>query len=383
MKAQSRNRTLPADFPLVVFYVSGHGFGHAARCGAIIRELRRQASAVRVMVRTSSPAWLYPDAVQHVPLQTDVGVLQVDSLTILVDETIRQAAEFEQTRPRLLQREVAALSSLNPRVIVADTPPVAFDVAAELGIPGLALGNFSWDWIYAGLGSTRPEVDDVVAGIVASEQRATLLLRLPFHHDMQAFPRREDVPLVAEVSALDRDTARRQFNLPLDRPIVLISYGGLGVRNLDVAALAGIPEVFFVTTAAVTGEMPDNLLVLPPTAEGYADLLRASDAVMMKPGYGTVADCTANQVPMIYTRRHGFPEEDILVAAMEHSGHAVALPAEELSAGRIRSAVEQALASGRSWNPVRADGAAVIARRLIEQAGVAVPFEGTCDELVP
>jgi hypothetical protein len=372
-----------ADSPLIVWYVSGHGFGHGARSGLVMRELRRLAPRIQIMARTVTPSWLYPAEVQRTPVEVDVGVLQADSLTMLVDETIVRAAEFERARPAIVSAEANAVTRLHASAVVGDIPPLAFDVAAEIGVPGLAIGNFSWDWIYARLGNTHPEVDEVVESIRASERRTTLLFRLPFHDEMAAFPRREDVSLIANVSRADRRATRRRLGLPEEEPVVLISYGGFALRRLEPSLLGAVHGVTFVTTTPPTGIVPPNVVTLPLQTDGYRDLLAACDAVMMKPGYGTVADCIANRVPMIYTSRPGFGEEAVLVGAMERFARAVALPPDDLFAGRIRPAVEQALALGTPWAPMDLDGATVIARRILEMSGLAGYREHPCGAPTP
>lgn len=344
----------------------------------VMDALRRQASRVQILVHTNSPTWLYPPSVSTVPVHVDVGVLQRDSLTIMADETIIRAAAFERERPALADAEANTLQPFRPLAIVGDIPPLAFEVAARLGVPGIAVGNFSWDWIYAGLGSSRPEIHELVASIVASERLATLLLRLPFHDVMGAFPRIEDVPLIAHVSCKDRQATRRSLGLPVDRPLVLISYGGFAFEQLNTAIFATVPDVQFVATAPLCGTPPPNLITLPMQTDRYHDLLAACDAVMMKPGYGTVADCVANRVPMIYTSRPGFREEEILIGAMERVGRAVPLPADALYAGQLRPAIERALADRSPWAPLRVDGADVVARRILEIAGRADLMDLPC-----
>ncbi len=45
----------------VVFYISGHGLGHATRAIEVLRALatRDPAAPPRVVVRTSAPRWLF------------------------------------------------------------------------------------------------------------------------------------------------------------------------------------------------------------------------------------------------------------------------------------------------------------------------------------
>ena len=46
-----------------------------------------------------------------------------------------------------------------------------------------------------------------------------------------------DIPFVARHARADRtrDEVRRELSLPVDRPLVLASFGGYGVKGLDLA----------------------------------------------------------------------------------------------------------------------------------------------------
>src|SRR3954454_19539719 len=82
----------------IVFYISGHGFGHASRAIELIREIVTARPTLRVVVRTSVPQWLFaPVARADVEVQaveTDTGVVQFDSLSLDEEQTIRNASRF-------------------------------------------------------------------------------------------------------------------------------------------------------------------------------------------------------------------------------------------------------------------------------------------------
>jgi UDP:flavonoid glycosyltransferase YjiC (YdhE family) len=299
----------------------------------------------------------------------DVGIVQVDSLTPLIDETVTRAIAFERERPRLVEAECGVLAELAPSLIIGDIPPLAFDVAARLGVPGIAIGNFAWSWIYRQIGRDRPEVEEIVERTAASEAQASLLLRLPLHDAMASFPRIEEAPLIAHFSHADRAATRRTMlesgARADDQPLALLSFGGMGIQRLELMRLAETPHVTFVLPVRPEGAIPPNLLICPEEVVPYHDLFAACDVVVMKPGYGTVADCLANRVPMVYATRPGFAEEAILVDAMHQLGRAAFVPPEELYAGRIGPAIEAVLALSDSWAPVAPDGAEQIARRLL------------------
>jgi hypothetical protein len=80
---------------LIVFYISGHGFGHASRDIELIRAIRALRADARVIVRTSVPRWFFASIADQVELQAfeaDTGVVQRDSLSLDDEETARRAA---------------------------------------------------------------------------------------------------------------------------------------------------------------------------------------------------------------------------------------------------------------------------------------------------
>jgi L-arabinokinase len=113
--------------------------------------------------------------------------VQADTLSTDLAATQRAYAAIDADASRLVDAEVTAVAAYRPALVFADIPALAFDVAAELGVPGVAMTNFSWDWIYADYASELPAFAALVGSLRASYARATLLLRLPLHGDLGAF----------------------------------------------------------------------------------------------------------------------------------------------------------------------------------------------------
>ena len=145
--------------PVVVFAISGHGFGHASRQTQIIRALRRRRPDAAIHIRTSAPRWLFeraldfPFAFERV--EVDTGVVQVDSLEVDVEASIVRAAAFHAKLDERIDAEARALTTAGAELVVGDIPPLAFAAAAHAGIPAMAVGNFTWDWIWRPASSRR------------------------------------------------------------------------------------------------------------------------------------------------------------------------------------------------------------------------------------
>ena len=98
----------------LVFYISGHGFGHASRSCQLIGAVARRAPGLRLVVRTTVPEWFIRAGldvpVEIVSGETDTGVLQPDSLSIDDAGTAARAAEFYRT----FDTRVATGNQANP-----------------------------------------------------------------------------------------------------------------------------------------------------------------------------------------------------------------------------------------------------------------------------
>jgi L-arabinokinase len=353
-------------------YVSGHGFGHAVRVMEVLRALRARQPDLAVALRTPVPRWFFElglgEPFAYGTCRLDVGAVQRDGLSLDVEATLAAYAEIVTCRETLIAQEVTDVRPLHPLLVFADIPGLAFDVADRLGVAAVGMTNFSWDWIYADYVRDFPSYAGVVDDLRRSYGRAELLLRLPLHGDLSAFPRIRDIPLVARKASLERNDTRRRLALPRADRIVLLSFGGIGV---EISAMPAAPTgVTFVATQSATGPAALAGCRFIANAEmarvgvRYEDLVAAADAVMTKPGYGIVSDCIANGTPVIYTPRGRFVEYEILVAGITANLPQAFISNEELRAGCWAVALETVFAQRRREPSVAVDGAAVASEVL-------------------
>lgn len=343
----------------VVFYISGHGFGHASRAIEVINALLAARPGIVVHVRTSVVQWLVDltirGAHRYEHVEGDTGIVQIDSLRLDEEASIRRAVEFMATFDERVEREVEALTKLAPAFVVADMPALGIAAAVRAGIPVAALGNFTWDWAYSAYRGSAP----LVAQIAEVYATADVALRLPMWGGFGAFQHIVDLPFVARHSTRDPADTRRALGLPLDKRLVLPSFGGHGLEGLEHAftRLNGY-EVLF--------DFDEKQLY----ADGYRyeDLVRAADVVITKPGYGIIAECLANDTAMLYTDRGNFIEYDVLVANMPRILRTRFISHEDLFAGRWQEHLDAVLAQPAPPLRPATNGATVAASLLLELA---------------
>ena len=360
----------------VVFFISGHGFGHASRDVEIINALGRRDTPILVRSQVSPGLLARTITVPYelTPGACDTGIVQVTSIQNDDQATIAAAADFYRTFPARVDAEVSALRGRQIALIVGDIAPLAFAVAARLGVPGIALGNFTWDWIYETHPGFLPGGAPILATIRDAYQQAVLALQLPFSAGFDRFKRVRSLPLVARRPTEPRETTRRRLGWAPDRKVVLASFGGYGLPSLDLGRVDAAGR----WTIATTDRVSPNPAALPPhvhylsenqlgsTGVPYQNVIAAADAVVTKPGYGILSECIATGTPMLYTSRGIFREYDLLVAEMPRFIRCRFIPPGDLLAGHWGQALDALLDQARAPDTMDVNGADVAAELLRE-----------------
>jgi L-arabinokinase len=371
---------------VIAFYISGHGFGHASRDVEVVNALGRLAPDVPVAIRTAAPHWLFDltltrDVSLH-DLECDTGIVQLDSLSLDEGETIRRAEAFHADLPVKVGREAAWLQSSGARLVVADIPPLGCAAARAAGLPVVALGNFTWDWIYEGYRDWIPEGSRLIELVGAAYTGVDLGLRLPMHGGFSTMPAVRDLPFIARRSRRAPAETRRLLELPEGR-LVLLSFGGYGLQRIDLRSVAHLSGYTVVLTADVTANrrggaptsvratLPANVCLLDEQKlyeDGlrYEDLVAAVDVVMTKPGYGIIAECVANETALVYTSRGHFVEYDVLVREMPRWLRCGFISNADLLAGRWQAALDDVLGQAAPTEAIAVDGAEVAAGVILE-----------------
>jgi L-arabinokinase len=368
----------------IVFYISGHGFGHASRSIEVINAILAQRPETRVGVRTSAPRWLFDMTVKgkvtYSTLECDTGVVQSDALTLDEADSIRRAASFHSDLVTRAASETRSLRELGAGIIVGDIPPLAFAVGASAGIPSIGLGNFTWDWIYADYPRVRlaPSLLPAIRGAYA---KASMALRLPMSGGFESFSNVRDIPFVARHAHRTREEVCKLLKIPGDKPIVLSSFGGFGLGGLDTDVLAKFKKYTVLVTAMTplarvkkdtpAAERKGSLVTINEEAMynigvRYEDLVGASEVVVTKPGYGIISECIANDAAILYTPRGHFPEYDVLVDEMPKYMRSALITHDDLLAGKWEGALDKLLAQPKLKKKPETNGAEVAADILLK-----------------
>ncbi len=143
---------------LIYAAISGHGYGHGSRSGAILLALAQRQPGWRLVLSTSLPAAFLRTVFGEVPFELrpcgwDVGVVQADALGADPAATLTALDELERRLPDQIAAEARWLrAQAGPVLLLGDVPPALARLAQAGGWPLIWVGNFGWDAIYSPMG---------------------------------------------------------------------------------------------------------------------------------------------------------------------------------------------------------------------------------------
>lgn len=351
---------------MLCYYVTGHGFGHAIRTTQVLKALPPDLPFI---LKTTAPERLFREELpgrkfEYISAEYDCGCLQSDSVTVLRRETMTRYSEISLANLKRLPDEIAFLRERGVRCVASDVPSFPLRAARDAGVPGVAVANFTWHDIYAEYVQTS-EDSDLLAQMAAEYGMATLACLTPLAVSTvgDVFPVSERVPLVARRGYPIRTEVTASLGISPGKKLALLYLGNWGL-TIDWQALEQLNEWAFLVDRPLTQTAPENVRVFDPTLWRYADVAASVDAVVSKAGYGTLTECIANSVPLIYLPRHGFAEHDALVMGMNKWCGGVEICEADFFAGSWGQALSTAFAARPNPTIYPTNGAEVIANRL-------------------
>jgi L-arabinokinase len=226
----------------IAYYITSHGYGHGVRSLDAVRALMMRDSDLAIHLVTALPTDFLLNRLPRAPTSIrpaalDVGMVQLDSVRVDVEATLERVLDLAARHDELRQREVQWQQEVRAGVVVCDIPSIPLEAARLRGVPALALGNFSWDWIYEPFVERDVRWQQAIDLFKQGYGQADLLLRIPFAAPMTAFPRQQDLSLLSQPGQEARAAIAERLGCDPGKPWILSSFTSL---DLEESALARI-----------------------------------------------------------------------------------------------------------------------------------------------
>jgi hypothetical protein len=331
--------------PHLLAAISSHGFGHVAQTAPVLNELKRRVPELRLTVLCAAPSALLRSHLrcefEHWPLSTDLGVVNRGALTVLAAETARAYTAFHSDWDDKVAQLAHEFARRRVDLVFADVPYLPLAAAQRARIPSIALCSLNW----ADILRHYVEPDDPARALAAvmtdAYAGARVFLQPEPSMPMSDLPNVRRIGPIARVGVDRGAELRRACGIDPQTRLVLISLGGiktdLGIdrwpRNARVAWLV----------EADWGVRNADARVWDSAGLNFIDVLRSSDVLVTKPGYGSFAEAACNGARVLYVPRLDWPEEPYLVEWLPTQVPCAALTKNRFLTGEFHTELERLL----------------------------------------
>ncbi|MDZ7816367.1 MAG: glycosyltransferase [Planctomycetota bacterium] len=326
----------------LVFYASANGYGHATRAIALAKYMLTFGMADEVTICSGERQFRF--------LQTECAGTPIKLRCIADEPALPLKPNYYPDTGRLdeeLQRwhiswdkwidiERAFTADYEPSMLISDCSPQPLLLGKSLGIPTVLIGNATW------LDICEPLVDNdkVVRALKTAYEAADhrILLRGAAKGGKQ-------------VGFFSRPVNSRKIFAIRERygngKTVMVSMGRTFHFRIsgDITSLADQ-----IVTTPGTEIRAKNELKITPDRTGSQNYVAASDAVITKAGWSTVAEALNNNRPLVVLYRQNVSSELALSRYLFRKRLAAVVPFEHASVSTLHSAVNRATELSRCEN---------------------------------
>ena len=301
----------------VAFFVTSHGFGHAARACAVAEALLALRPEMSFAFYSEVPSWFFEDslgpACVHRVCRTDVGLVQDTPFQHDVGKTLSALQDFFPFERSLVDELGKELGDAGCRLVICDVSALGIAVARACGISSVLLENFTWDWVYEDFLADESGFEPFVHGLREIYAKAD--------HHLQTEPvclsasKASLLPSISRACRTPRSRIRAELGVPEEVKLGLITTGGIHGEMECLNRLRKTDKAWFLAPGGCEDHIEHHgnvVLMSHRSGFHYPDLVAASDFLVGKAGYGTIAEARASGVSFAHVLRENFRESACL-----------------------------------------------------------------------
>lgn len=300
----------------VAFFVSPHGFGHAARATGIMVALSDILPSISFEIFTTVPEWFFktglPFSFNYHQVMTDVGLVQLSPFQEDLSATLEQLDHFLPFDTTTISDLASTVIQKKCSLIVCDISPLGIAVGQKAGVPSILVENFTWDWLYQEYSALHTGFDKHIKYLEEMFRSAD------YYIQAQPVCKQKKADLITQPMSrkplVSPQKIRNALKIPQGQMMFLVTMGGIPDQTNTYASLLQQQDLCFVISGSNEGiEIRHNIVRLPYDSGFYhPDLVHACDGVIAKLGYSTLAEVFHAGVPYGYIPRSNFRETEKL-----------------------------------------------------------------------
>lgn len=313
-----------------VWYVSCHGFGHITRCIAQIeRKLEIDKSYNCIIICgenqinfTEIYLQKYLDKVILRKTLTDIGLInKVNSLEVNKQRLESELKIFINSWNNLIKEELEFLKNYEIGYIFCDISPIGILVSKKLNKKVNLISNFTWYQQYKYL-----KLDNyIIEKYLELDRLINNLYIYPLNLDFSYIN-----PKIIKMNFICRKIDNKKIQEIKEKygKSIFISCGKSA--QLEKITIKNFKGTVFTTSGMEVESKDGKVIKLPIDTLDTQNYIGASEFVISKAGWGTVAECMCNKIRMILLEREEVLEDTYIINELKKISNTRSLKIEKL-----------------------------------------------------
>ena len=338
----------------VVVDLSAHGYGHLSISAPVLRRLAQMRPGLRFTVRTALPGPIVAQRLQlpfkRIERHDDFGMHMRSTLEVDVEASCEAYAALHADWQARVDAEAATLAKLAPDFMFSSVSYLSLAAAKAIGVPSAALSCLNWADIYEHIAQGRPEFARIHQEMLAAYAAGSVFLNPEPGMPMSSLPNVKTVGPIGVTGRNRRTELAAAMNLAPEDRIVFISMGGVEYP-LPIGKWPQRPDLRYIVPATMNPTGP-AFTILETLGMPTPDVIASVDAFVTKPGYNSVVEAALTGTPVIYQRRHEWPEEPYIVDWMRQNTRCAEIDENRLMSGDFDVLLERVCAQPVPPKPI-------------------------------
>lgn len=315
----------------IALYISSHGFGHMTRCLGIIENIlktsnynlyiicnKKQNNFARIYLAKHKDRIIYKDLVTDIGLVNKINSLEVDKVSLK-----QKLLEFISSWEDVVNGECYFLKNLNIKCIVSDISTIGTLVGYKLKLPVVLITNFTWVEQYEYIG-----IDE---SIINKYRQAYSYITKFIKYDLCSPISSVNCKYENEVGFTCRDINLdkvEKIKQQYGKSIMITCGKSANLNTINIKNFKG--TIFTTSGIEITCEDKCNVVNLPIDTLDTQNYIAASDMVITKAGWGTIAEGIIGHTNLVLIERPSAKEDSFNIEELKKRNLAISINEEDL-----------------------------------------------------
>lgn len=315
----------------IALYISSHGFGHMTRCLGIMENIlnnsgynlyivcnKNQNDFAKIYLIEYEDRIIYKDLVIDIGLVNKKNSLEVDKLLLE-----KKLLEFTSSWEEAINDEYDTLKNLNIKCIVSDISPIGALLGNKLQSPIVLITNFTWVEQYEYIG--------IEQSIINKYRQAYSYITKFIKYDLCSSINSVNCKDINEVGFTCRDInfdKVEKIKQQYGKSIMITCGKSANLNNINIKNFKG--TIFTTSGIEITFEDECNVVNLPIDTLDTQNYIAASDMVITKAGWGTIAEGIIGHTNLVLIERPSAKEDSFNIEELKKRNLAISINEEDL-----------------------------------------------------